>query len=220
MRLLLIRHAQISSNVDVVLDTSIPGPELTELGFAQADALPVVLDGEDIGAIWVSSALRTHQTAAPVSRARCIVPIERDGIREIAAGDYEMSGDIADIKTYMQTVQSWACGDLSPRIVGGEDGKEFFARYDAVIDEAVRTGHDQGHRTIAVVSHGAAIRCWTELRTDNFAAAGAAHCWLDNTGVVVVEDVCGGGDVAWTCRTWMGHPVSGVGVSAPSGRMT
>lgn len=204
MRLLFIRHAQIPANVDLVLDTSVPGPGLTELGFTQADSLPTTLNGADIDAIWVSTALRTQQTAGPLSRARRIVPIERDGIREVEAGDYELSGEMADLNVYMKTVQSWGCGDLTPRILGAENGEEFFARYDAVVDEAVRQGRAQGHQTIAIISHGAAIRCWTELRTDNLSPMDR---WLDNTGVVVLDELAEGGAAGWTCRTWMGQPV-------------
>src|SRR5665647_3502119 len=55
MRLILVRHGQTSSNISRALDTAEPGPDLTDLGRAQAAALSRVLDGAPIGAAvcWV-----------------------------------------------------------------------------------------------------------------------------------------------------------------------
>ncbi|WP_210479262.1 histidine phosphatase family protein [Naasia sp. SYSU D00948] len=213
MRLLLIRHGQIQSNVDGILDTVVPGPALTGLGREQAALLPAALDGEDIGSIWVSTALRAQQTAAPLARALALEPAERDGIREIAAGTLERKGSHAAVREYVEVVLSWARGDLDVRMPGAEDGHEFVERFESVIDEALLRAGDDGHGTVAVVSHGAAIRCWASLRADNLGLEEARHHWLDNTGVAVLERTAGG----WTCRTWMGDPVTGVGVEEPAG---
>ncbi len=211
MRLLLIRHGQIQSNVDGVLDTVVPGPGLTELGRQQADLLPDALAEEDIGSIWVSTARRTQETAAPLAESLGIAPIERDGIREISAGDYELAGSHSEVRAYVEVVLSWARGELDVRMPGGEDGHEFIGRFDEVVREAMDTGGDRG--AVAVVSHGAAIRCWASLRADNLSLETARHYWLDNTGVAVLERTPDG----WTCRTWMGDPVTGIGAEQPAG---
>src|SRR5665811_2544112 len=44
MRLILGRHGQTGSNISRALDTTEPGPDLTDLGPAQAAALPRVPD--------------------------------------------------------------------------------------------------------------------------------------------------------------------------------
>ncbi|MFI7493976.1 histidine phosphatase family protein [Kocuria sp. M4R2S49] len=216
MRLLLIRHGQIQSNADQVIDSRIPGPSLTRLGEQQAAALPGGLHREDIGAIWVSSMTRTHQTAAPLARAHGLTPVERHGLHEIQGNHWELSGDPEHVAAYYDVVLSWAHGDLERRMPGGELGHEFFARYDAVVEEAVQDARRAGLGTVALVSHGTAIRCWTSRRTDNLAAADLEQRPLENTGVVALEESADGAR-SWTCRSWMGEPVSGVGDRVPSG---
>lgn len=209
MRLILIRHGQTPSNVDGLLDTRIPGPGLTELGFRQAEAVPAVLAGERVDAIVVSNMVRTHLTAAPLVAERGLAPIERPGVREITSGDLEMKSDEESVRTYMGTVFRWAESELELRMPGGESGAEFFERYDGVIAELEAAGHE----SVVVFSHGAAIRCWTGLRGANLTAEFIADHSLDNTGVVVLE----GSATEWTVLTWAGEPVGGVGAAAPSG---
>ncbi|NQX10835.1 histidine phosphatase family protein [Microbacteriaceae bacterium VKM Ac-2855] len=209
MRLILIRHGQTPSNVAGLLDTRIPGPGLTELGLEQAAALPAALAGERIDAIYVSNMVRTRLTAAPLLADRAVVPIERAGVREITSGDLEMKSDEDSVRTYMSAVFRWAEGELELRVPGGESGAEFFERYDAVVAEAEASGY----ATAVIVSHGAAIRCWTGLRGANLDSAFVAEHAIDNTGVVVLE----GSGTEWTVLTWAGEPVGGLGATSPSG---
>ncbi|WP_328874875.1 histidine phosphatase family protein [Streptomyces sp. NBC_00287] len=211
MRLLLVRHGQTPTNVDYLLDTAVPGPGLTELGEAQAAALPEALTGEDIEALYVSTLLRTQLTAAPLAAARGLDVIVRDGIREITAGDLEMlPGDTEKGELYMRTAFSWAAGDHELRMPGGESGAEFLGRYDAVIAEAAKSGVG----TVAMVSHGAAIRTWTAARADNVDIAFAAAHRLDNTGVVVLE---GSPSDGFKALSWAGASVAPAGEGGPTG---
>jgi broad specificity phosphatase PhoE len=209
MRLILIRHGQTSSNVAGVLDTRIPGPGLTDLGRTQAAALPETLRDEAIGALYVSTVVRTHETAAPLAHALGLAPVERAGIREIGAGDLEMRGDRASVVEYVDTMIRWVAGEDELRLAGDETGREFAARFNAVVAEA----EDAGHGTVALVSHGAAIRCWSGMRARGLDAAFVADHPLENTGVVVLE----GSGRDWTLESWEGEPASGVGDDAPSG---
>jgi broad specificity phosphatase PhoE len=211
MRLILIRHGQTISNVHGVLDTRIPGPVLTDLGRTQASLLPSALQGERIGAIYVSTMVRTHETAAPLAHALGLEPIERDGIREIAAADLEMRGDAEAVAEYLGTMVRWVGGEDALPLAGGETGRARAraARFDAVVAEAEASGHG----TVAIVSHGAAIRSWTGMRARGLDAAFVADHALENTGVVVLE----GSGTDWTLESWEGEPASGVGEDAPSG---
>ncbi|MFJ8629757.1 histidine phosphatase family protein [Streptomyces sp. NPDC093568] len=213
MRLLLIRHGQTPSNVDQLLDTAVPGPGLTALGEEQAAALPAALADEDIEAIYVSTLTRTQLTAAPLAKARGLEPIVRDGIRELTAGDLEMlPGDTEQGQLYMKTVFAWAAGDLELRMPGGESGAEALGRYDAVVAEAAGSGA----RTVALVSHGAAIRMWTAARAVNVDVPFAAAHPLANTGVVILEGSPADG---WKALTWAGAVVTPAGESGPAGQV-
>ncbi|AKJ09631.1 histidine phosphatase [Streptomyces incarnatus] len=211
MRLLLVRHGETPSNVRHLLDTAVPGPALTELGEAQAAALPEALADEDIEALYASTLLRTRLTAAPLAAARGLEVIVRDGIREVSAGDLEMlPGESAEGREYMRTIFAWAAGDTAPRIPGGESGDEALARYDAVIAEAAAIGAG----TVAMVSHGAAIRLWTAARAHNVDVPFAAARPLGNTGVIALE---GSPSDGWKAVSWEGTTVEPAGEAGPTG---
>ncbi|MEU3336606.1 histidine phosphatase family protein [Streptomyces sp. NPDC002144] len=211
MRLLLIRHGQTPSNVDNLLDTAVPGAGLTPLGERQAAALPEALADEDIEALYASTLVRTQLTAAPLAAARGLEVLVRDGIRELSAGELEMlPGDTEQGELYMKTVFAWADGDTALRMPGGETGAEALARYDAVVAEAAGSGA----RTVAMVSHGAAIRMWTAVRADNVDVPFAAAHPLSNTGVVILE---GSPSDGWKALSWAGAVVAPSGDSGPAG---
>ncbi|MFF4905854.1 histidine phosphatase family protein [Streptomyces sp. NPDC001260] len=212
MRLLLIRHGQTPSNVEALLDTAVPGAALTALGEQQAAALPEALADEDIEALYVSTLVRTQLTAAPLAAARGLEPLVRDGIREVSAGDLEMlPGDSEHGLLYMKTVFAWAEGETELRMPGGESGTEALARYDAVVAEAAASGAG----TVAMVSHGAAIRMWTAARADNVDVPFAAAHPLRNTGVVILD---GSPRDGWKALSWAGALVAPAGEGGPAGR--
>ena len=212
MRLILIRHGQTPSNVDHFLDTAVPGPGLTELGLAQAAALPKALAGEPVDGIFASNLVRTQLTAAPLAAALGL-PVEvRDGLREVSAGSLEMRNDREAIIAYLQTVYSWVKGDLDVHMPGGPNGHETFDRFDAVIAELQAAGH----RTPVVVSHGAMIRAWCSSRAANVEPDFIVDNALSNTGVAVMEsddgEDDGGAPGSWNLLTWMGEAVGGRGL--------
>ncbi|MBT1001190.1 phosphoglycerate mutase family protein [Paenarthrobacter sp. DKR-5] len=214
MRLILIRHGQTPSNVAQLLDTGVPGPELTELGRRQAAALPELLGNEGIGALFASNQLRAQLTAAPLADALGLDVLVRAGLREIAAGHLELRSDEEAVRSYMSTVHAWTSGELERAMPGGPAGHETFSRFDAVVAEALGSGHD----TVAMVSHGAMIRAWTAARAVNLGPDFLVRSQLGNTGVVVLDAT----DRRYEVLTWMGEPVvspelAGSGADGPAG---
>lgn len=194
MRLLLVRHGQTPSNVARQLDTAVPGADLTAEGRAQAQALVTSLAQQPVDAIYVSDLVRTQQTAAPLATARGLTPVVRSGLREIQAGDHEMTAERSGWDAYLAVLYRWAEGDVEARIPGGEDGVEVLTRYDAVVAEIAAA-----HESAVVVSHGAVIRAWTGARATNVDRRFVADTRLGNTAVVVLDGSPADG---WVVRTW------------------
>jgi broad specificity phosphatase PhoE len=208
MRLLLIRHGQTVDNVKGKLGTVIPGPALTELGEEQAAAIPAALTGETIEAIYVSNMQRTALTAAPLAAALGLDALILDGLREISAGEFEARSDKESVRAYMGTILSW-WQDSAARVPGGESGDEFFARFTDAIGEATE-GHDG---TVAVFSHGAAIRTWASATSRNIDEAFSRVHDLPNTAMIVLEGSPADG---WTATHWNGEPVGGAALDDPT----
>lgn len=200
MRLLLIRHGQTASNVGRHLDTAEPGAELTDLGRAQAAAIPGALRAEEVGLVVVSSLRRTHQTAAPLLSERGLTPLVRPGAREISAGEWEMLNDEISVDGYLTAIFGWM-DDLRSRIPGGETGEEVFGRFDDVVDEAWRVVGDDG--TAVIVSHGAMMRSWSAARVDGVDFAMASRRAVPNTGLIRVLGEPG----AWALDHWGERPL-------------
>ncbi|MFE5337277.1 histidine phosphatase family protein [Isoptericola sp. NPDC056573] len=202
MRLLLLRHGQTPSNVAGLLDTGAPGPRLTPLGEQQAAAVPTALQERRIDALAVSSLVRTSDTVGPLAAARDLRPTVLDGLREVEAGSLEMSSDLADHHTYLETVFAWSRGDRSRRMPGGPDGDAFLARFDDAVAALAARDHD----VVLAVSHGAAIRSWSGARVRGLDVEELAHTPLANTGLIEVEGDPGSG---WRLVDWHREPVGG-----------
>lgn len=199
MRLLLVRHAQTTANVARLLDTAVPGADLSEDGRAQAQELVDSFADVPLEAIYVSDLVRTQQTAAPLAAARGLTPQVRGGVREIQAGDYELAPDDGSWDAYLGVLYRWAEGEPDARIPGGESGTEVLARYDEVVAEVARR-----HEVAAIVSHGAVIRAWTGARASNIDNAFVAASRLYNTAVIVLD---GDPETGWRVVTWANEPV-------------
>lgn len=250
MHLLLLRHGQTPSNVLGQLDTAYPGAPLTDLGQRQAAVIPGGLEARRLPMpehLAVSTLVRTQLTGAPLGRAVGVKPDVIAGLSEITAGDLEMLSDKRSQTTYNEVTLAWGRGDLDVRMPGGESGREFFARYDAAILRATGTGPDAptrpdagrdagrdvgtdagtGSRTVAVVSHGAAIRVWVARRAQRADADFAATHQLLNTGLAHLESLAepDAEGRLWRLVTWFREPAGGDALEDdtaddPTGRAT
>lgn len=209
MRLLLIRHGQTPFNVAGALDTAFPGAALTPLGHAQAAALPAELVDEDIVGVHASKLIRTQLTATPLAEARGRQIRVQEGLEEVSAGDLELRTDQESVQTYTGCLARWMSGDLGEQMPGGPTGHDFLARYEAAIGAvAAAYGSDD---TVAVFSHGAAIRVFTShaARLEHQVATGLT---LMNTGMAVLEGDPGTG---WELARWASEPLGGLELEDP-----
>ncbi|OFE15339.1 phosphoglycerate mutase [Humibacillus sp. DSM 29435] len=201
MRLYLTRHGQTSANVGRLLDTAVPGRDLTDLGRQQATALAEKMRREDLTAVYSSDLVRAQQTAAPLADHLGQEVVTLGGLREIQAGDWEMT---TDWMPFVEAVGRWG-GNPDERIPGGESGVEFMTRYTEALHRIVADVHARDVNASALaVSHGAAMRVWCA------AALGMPPDWftgraLDNTLVVTLE---GGLEGDWRLLAWGDEPVT------------
>jgi len=202
VKLYLIRHAQSTANVRKSLDTALPGPPLTDLGRQQAESLATELAGEPIVAVYASQATRAQQTARPLAASLDQEVQVIEGVQEVFVGDLEGATDEAAIRTYMETVSPWLRGELSVSMPGGESGLQVRARYlDAVGELRAKHEETDPDGTVALVSHGGAIRLGADWLADNVRPEVADAGLLPNTAIVELEARPGGG---WTCLRWAG----------------
>jgi broad specificity phosphatase PhoE len=204
VRLLLIRHGQTPHNVTGALDTAFPGAGLTALGEAQARAVPEALADEEIAAIYASTRIRTQLTAEPLAESRGLEVRIREGLQEVSAGDLELRSDLDAVHSYAGCLVSWMSGDLGRRIPGGCSGKEFVDRYGGAI-RSLSQEHDDGD-TVAVFSHGAAIRVFTATRA-GLDPEVSTEMRIMNTGMSVLE---GHPDSGWSLLRWSSEPLGGL----------
>ena len=205
MRVTFVRHGQSLGNASGSIDSSTPGPVLSELGQQQAATVVGTLGDRNFDGIYASSMVRTQLTAAPMSQYLGLPIQVLPGLQEIEAGDYEGTPERDAASGYMLAPLAWSLqGNLDARIPGSIDGNEF----DARMDGALATMYDKGDRNVAVFSHGAAMMFWTFMNVDNLTAAQKMDLLrqsLSNTAYVVVE---GNPEDGWTLVNWNGQQFS------------
>jgi len=208
MRLVLVRHGETSSNVNMRLDTGRPGASLTARGQEQARTLSRQwprLVGAAPSAVAVSPLARTRQTAAPLLERYALSPWIRPGIREIRAGDLEMNGDGPSGVAYGLAVTRWARGDLGVRMPGGETGVDVLARALPVVDEilhrAVDAAGDDG--VAVVVAHGSVLRTLAPHLATNLPGEIPSVRPLGNARTAVLDSVAPAGPGRpWPASSW------------------
>lgn len=199
MRIHLVRHGQIPSNVTGALDTLVPGPSLTDVGREQAQSLVTHFDGLEFASIWTSTAIRTQETAFPLARHRGLELNILDDLREIEAGDMEMSVHPEDRQTYHEVITRWILGELDVPLANGTTGREVLDRFERGLAQIQETGHDE----VVLVAHGAIISFWVGARCSNMTEQLFAEYPVVNTGVATVEATESG----WKALSWMGASV-------------
>ena len=89
MTLTFVRHGESEANAAGVIDTSVPGPHLTDLGRQQAEAVADELVGNNYDGVYASSMIRTQETAQPLATRLHQDVVVLPGLREIDAGVFE-----------------------------------------------------------------------------------------------------------------------------------
>lgn len=194
--LTFVRHAESQGNASGLIDTSTPGPGLTERGVRQAAAAAERLRGNGFDRVYASTMVRTQQTAQPMATTLGAPIAVLPGLREVEAGQFEGAPE-ASAADYFTAPQRWLAGDRSARIPGSLDGNEFDARFDDAVAQIYDGG---GHRPVAY-SHGAAIMLWVAMNVDGVDPTLLRRDPLQNTGRVTITGSPASG---WELQEWVG----------------
>lgn len=196
--LTLVRHAQSQGNASGLIDTSVPGPDLTGKGWCQATTEAGRLSANHYDGVYASTMVRTQETATPTAQVLGETVDVLPGLREIEAGQYEGQPE-ADAKALFAAPMQWLQGDRSARIPGSINGNEFESRFN----DAVQHIYDSGELNPVAFSHAAAIMVWVLMNVHNPDQSLLTSKPLPNMGRVVVT---GNPSDGWTLTEWDADP--------------
>ena len=154
-RIIMIRHRQSQANAQ----SRFAGHsdfDLSELGKQQAElAAKYLYEREPLDAIYASDLLRAHNTAVPFSKLYGLPITDREGLRELFAGDWE-GRTIDEIKErYTEDFRVWREDFSNARCSGGESVAEIYAR---MIPEVLNLARENDGRCILLATHATPIR--------------------------------------------------------------
>jgi Histidine phosphatase superfamily (branch 1) len=212
-----VRHGE--SGDMTVVNTLVPGPDLTDTGEQQAQALVNAMSGNGIDDIYASTMIRSQETAAPLAEALHLPIQVLPGLNEIDAGIFEgIPVNVGDLPLggalYLLAPLAWTLGlDFVPQLGSTVDpngvafDESFSGAVQSIYDGTV--GTEAGTVTDAVFSHEGAIAIWTLMNVNNPDFALVLQEFLNTgellpyTGQVVVD----GSPGDWTLVSWDGTPV-------------
>lgn len=227
MTVTFIRHAESQANASGYIDTSTPGPHLTNevdqtgglTGEQQAQAWADNQSADAFDALYASTMIRTQETAKPFAEKSGLDvtvlgsydpnnPQRNSGVQEISAGIFEGLSEKEGIGRigYILAPLAWTMGLQFVPIPGGETGLEFNERVTnalADVEGGTTDTNGDGEIDAAVFSHGATIMMWTLMNVDNPSLTLLANT-LDNTDSVVVTQ---NDDGSWHLVSWNGEEV-------------
>jgi ribonuclease H / adenosylcobalamin/alpha-ribazole phosphatase len=229
-----VRHGQSVANAEGLIDTSVPGTPLTQLGQKQANDIADVLAREGhFAGIFASQLIRTQQTAAPLAaRQGMDVRILR-GLNEIDAGAFNGLPQFSPQGLlYLLGPVAWVLGlPLVPMLAPGStdvNGVVFDLRFTDALQKMYRNAltnaksftdelqtmyanaltnpvrSADGKITEVAFSSEFAIEVGTLMNVKNPDPLLMLLDPLPNTGIVVIE---GNPQDGWTLVSWNGKPV-------------
>jgi len=186
--ILLVRHGQSQAYVHGTLFALIDGqgdPPLSAEGEAQARRVCARLSGLGVDAIYVSTMVRTAQTAAPLADAAGLTATVEAGLREVHLGDWEGGVFRKNVAEGHPTAARMLAEERWDVIPGAEPADAFASRVRGAI-QRIAAAHP-GQR-VAAFTHGGVIGQALALATGSrpFAFTGAENTSLSR--LVITPD--------------------------------
>lgn len=182
-RMYLVRHAEAEGNANEFFQ-GCTQTQLTEKGKQQLAYLSHRFGEIPLDAIYTSPYLRAKQTAMAVNRYHNLPIYEEYALHEINGGDWEGKPWCALPDAFPAEYGLWTGEMWRFQAPNGESMSNVWHRITKTISHIA---HEHPGQTVAIVSHGCALRnflCFVEFcNIERLADAG----WADNTAVSLVE---------------------------------
>lgn len=182
-KIYLVRHAEAAGNAEEFFQGNID-TELTEKGERQLDFLAERFRDIPLDALYFSPYQRTKLTAEAVNRYHGLQMIPEYDLREINGGQWEGRTWRELPEAFPEAYRQWTTHMAAFQAPQGDAMCDVWNRMLNVMERIARENRG---KTIAVVSHGCALRnflCSVEF--DNPEMLGEVG-WADNTAVSLVE---------------------------------
>ena len=183
-KLLLVRHGETDDNKSLIFQGQ-EGRGLNALGREQAACLAARLAGASRrpAALYASDLDRARETAEILGRALGLAPSLDPELREVRLGAWQGLSQDEVAARFPEEWEAWR-GGLDGRRGGGESYAELGDRMERALG---RIAAAHAGETVAIVSHGAAIKM-AVARVLGLAVAGLRAFRVPaNTGVTVLE---------------------------------
>ncbi|MBI3847196.1 MAG: histidine phosphatase family protein [Planctomycetes bacterium] len=153
-RVYLVRHGATKLSAEDCFAGS-TNVDLSDEGRAQASRLADRLAEDEIAAVYASPMKRTVDTATIIAKPHGLVPVTRDGLKEIDHGHWEGLRRADVEKQFANEYAAWEADPFTFAPKGGESGVNVLARALPALREIVLS-HEG--KKVLVVSHKATIR--------------------------------------------------------------
>ncbi|WP_066455186.1 MULTISPECIES: histidine phosphatase family protein [Anaerotruncus] len=176
--LYLIRHAQAEGNWKRIFQGHTDG-QVSEVGERQLAHLAKRFENIHLDAIYASPLARTMQTAQAVNHDQLHI-IKTQGLMELDGGDFEgvPFADLASVSP--EQAYNWDHDLANFHAPNGESIREVYARMRDTVNRIVQR---HPHQTVAIVSHGGALRSFLCFASGLGPEQIARIPWCDNTAV-------------------------------------
>ena len=182
-RVYIVRHCETMGNHLKVFQGS-NDFEISPVGEKQIAALGERFKDIHIDAVYSSPFSRAKKTAAAIAAPKGLEIIVNEGIREISGGIIEGKTLKEIFENHKELEDAWNLSPQNFHAEKGESMRSVYNRVSAAFMEIVRKNKD---KTIAVVSHGAAIRNLFCFLIYGDIEKLIEVDWCDNTAVNLVE---------------------------------
>ncbi len=175
----LIRHAQAEGNEKQTFQGHRDGT-ISEMGRRQLEQLAEYGKTLPLEAIYSSPLSRALETAKAVNKYHRLPIFVRDGLIEIDGGDWEgVSWDRFPLD-FPEENDAW---ENKPWLFRAPNGETMAEVYDRITDAVLEIVKENPGKTIAIVSHGCAIRNFLTFAKGLPLEGIAQTGWCDNTAV-------------------------------------